>query len=857
MVTGPDGTVTFSGLPVGTVGVKAVTPTFDVAEASAAIPADNATGFGILRFAGSGTVTGTVLNPDNTPSFGATVALNANVYDPTTCSLGQGLAQQVQLDQSGTFKFTGVHAGQLGVTASQVFLPTKVGAQGTLTNGQTANFNLKLINTTSGVFSGTVFLPDGITQAGAGVQVTARGALPDVTVSTDVNGHFKFAPIFPQASYTVTVSDPVTGGVVRDNVFLPAQQDVAHDFRLKGRGTVTVQVVDGSNKPVDNATVQLTENTFPNNVQEAAIQPSDLGTITLQQVFEGPFSIVASDIFGRGGRASSVLPGPGATVNVVVQLTSTGTVQGTFYMPDGTTTIPFGSVSLTANGRQIGQVTTDGNSGGFSFTFVPAGPVLLQAQDPVTARIGVAAGTITNDGQTLVLNVIAQGLGTVAGSVSSNGANQVGANVDIFSGNYHAATTTDSTGHYLVSGVPVGHIVVNAAFQNGFLLGTNSGTLSTDGTQIEVNVALRGSGGIQGTVVQADGVTPAPGALVTVSVGGQGGGTESVSTDASGNFLFAIVPEGVATLTARALNTIDEGQLVVDVTAGSTLQPTVHLNGVGSITGVTQDGNGNPIAGRLTVTGTGAFPYTFAVDTGADGSFSLPQVLAGNFTASLRVTNGTIISSGTIFSSVTPNANTAINVKLQQTGSVSGKVFRSDGITPAAGANVTISVSNGSVVVQAQTDGSFSATGIPLGNFTVRIVDPITTGQALIENQSITAAAPDAAFTRIVLDDTPMSVLSIAPADGATGVSASQPVVVTFSNALQSTTGILFNSVIHGSFSLSGSLSPDGKAATFTGLPASDQVTVTVTTNVTDVIQYSRPQQHSLRDRRMLLPLRR
>src|SRR5579864_7854457 len=838
MVTGADGTVQFAGLPVGTVGVKAVSPSFDVAEASATIPADNATGFGILRFAGSGTVTGAVVNPDNTPSFGANVALTANVYDPVSCSLGQGLAQQVQTDQSGTFKFTGVHAGQLGVTASQVFLPTQVGAQGSLTNGQTVNFNLKLINTISGVFSGTVFLPDGVTPAGAGIQVTAKGALPDVTVNTDANGHFKFAKIFPQASYTVTVRDPVTGGVVQDNVFLPANQDVAHDFRLKGRGTVTVQVVDGSNKPVNIASIQLTENTFPNNLQEATIQPSDLGTVTFQQVFEGPFSVVASDTFGRGGRASSVLPGPGATVNVVVQLTSTGTVQGHFYMPDGTTAIPFGSVSLTANGRQIGQVTTDGNAdpGSFSFTFVPAGPVLLQAQDPVTARVGVAAGTIATDGQTLVLNVIAEGLGTVQGFVTSDGVNQAGANVDIFSGNYHAATTTDSTGHYLVSGAPVGHIVVNAAFSNGFLLGTNSANLSGDGTQVEIDVALRGSGAIQGMVFQADGVTPAPGALVTVTVGGQGGGTESVSTDASGNFTFSIVPEGIATLTARALNTIDEGQKVVDVTAGSTLQPTIQLNGVGSITGVTEDSNGNPIAGRLTVTGTGAFPYTFGVDTGADGSFSLPQVLAGSFTASLRVTNGTIVSSGTIFSSVTPNANTAISVKLQQSGSVSGKVFRSDRTTPAAGANVTISVSAGSVVVQAQTDGSFSAVGIPLGNFTVRIVDPITTGQALIQNQSITTAAPDANFPNIVLDDTPMSVVSIAPADGATGVNASQAVVVSFSNALQSTAGIQFSSVARGPFSLTGSLSPDGKAATFSGVPASDQVTVNVTTDVTDTL---------------------
>ena len=140
------------------------------------------------------------------------------------------------------------------------------------------------------------------------------------------------------------------------------------------------------------------------------MQPSNQGTVTFDQVFEGPFSVAVSDIFGRGGRGSSVLPGPGATVNVVVQLTSTGTVQGHFLMPDKTTPIPFGIVRLIAGGRQLGQVTTDGSSdpGSFSFTFVPAGPVTLEAQDPVTARTGIAAGSIDSNCKTLTLDLVAQ-----------------------------------------------------------------------------------------------------------------------------------------------------------------------------------------------------------------------------------------------------------------------------------------------------------------------------------------------------------------------------------------------------------------------------------------------------------------
>ncbi|HKF22304.1 MAG TPA: carboxypeptidase regulatory-like domain-containing protein [Candidatus Angelobacter sp.] len=839
VLTGTDGVVRFTNMPVGSVTVKAVSSTGDIADGSASITGDGVVGFGTLRFHGSGTVTGSVLDPDGNPSFGANVALTANVFDLETCSLIPGLAQQLSTDTSGSFNFTGVKAGRIGLTASQTFFNRQVGAQGNLASHQTANFVLKLLNTTAGVFSGTVFLPDGVTPAGAGVQVTANGALPDVTVSTDANGNFKFAKIFPEGGYTVTVSDPVTGGTVRDSVFLRAAQDMTHNYRLKGRGTVVVQVVDGSNKPVDNAFVKLNENEFPFNEQENAIQPGNQGQVTFEQVFEGPFAVTVSDNVGRGGRASGALPGPGATVNATVQLTSTGTVQGHFKMPDQNgTPIPFGSVSLFASGRQIGQVTTDGGAdpGSFSFTFVPAGPVTLQAQDPVTARTGIAAGTIDHDGQVLVLDVTAQALGTVQGHVTSNGVPQPGANVDIFSGSYHAATTSDAQGLYLVSGVPAGHVVVNASMQNGFLLGTNSGTLAGEGALLELEVALRGSGAITGQVVQADG-TPAPGVLVTVTVGGPGGGTEKVSTDPSGNFVFSLVPEGLATLNATVLGSIDVGQAVADVVGGSTVQSTIHLNGVGSISGQTEDSLGNLVAGHVTITGTGAFPYTFAIDTNSDGRFSLPQVLAGNFTATLSVTSGSITTLGTTFSKVTPNANTDIVVQLAPTGSVTGVVLRSDGVTPAAGASVTVSIGNGaSVVVQAQTDGSFTASGIPLGAFTLRINDPISTGQALIQGQSITGGGDVVDLKTIILNDTPMSVLSIAPADGSSAVSPAQSIVITFSNPLQSVNGIQFSSN-HGGVSLTSSLSPDGKVATFSGgLPASAQITVNVTTDVSDTL---------------------
>ena len=89
-------------------------------------------------------------------------------------------------------------------------------------------------------------------------------------------------------------------------------------------------------------------------------------------------------------------------------------------------------------------------------------------------------------------------------------------------------------------------------------------------------------------------------------------------------------------------------------------------------------------------------------------------MLAGAFTANLRVQNSTITLFGSTSSSVVPGQTADITVQVQPSGSVAGTVLRSDGVTPAAGANVTLALDRGgSVVVQAQTDGTFTANGLP------------------------------------------------------------------------------------------------------------------------------------------------
>lgn len=845
--TNSQGKVTFNNVRLGTVQARALRTmgeTWDQADATVSLMSDGATAFGVLIFPGTGTVTGTVLNPDGTPALGADIRLRSKVFDEDTCSLISGQSQRMRTDSNGKFRFNSVNVGQISVTASHPFFTTSVGANGSLTaNGSTADFQLKLVNTISGVLSGFVYLPDGVTPAGAGVEVTAVGPLPEVTVATDADGYYEFAKIFPEGSYNVTARDAVTGGLRRDTVYLKAGQDVEHDIRLKGKGTVLVRVVDGAGQPVPNAFVRLEETQFPNRLYEAVISASNSGVATFENVFEGPVTAQVSDVFARGGRASSTLAAPGATLELTVALTTTGTVKGHFRRADGTTPIPFGSVKLVVGGRTVGQATTDGvqDIGAFEFRYVPAGSFRLEAQDPQTARSGIAVGTIAAEAEIVDVDIVAQGIGRVAGLVTSNGAPQPGAHVRITSGNnFDTLTYTDSTGRYSIDGVPVGRINATATLSGNFLTGTNSGNLEGEGGSLTLDVALRDSGRLTGHVVNAVGATAAPLSLVTVQVGGVGGAKLETTTDPAGAFEFDRVPAGFATLNAEVLGSIDKAGGVADIVGSETTDVTLTLNGVGAITGIARDSSGAPIRGDVTVTGNGGFPYSFTVQAQADGTFALPQVLAGPFTVALKAKSGEFTLYGTANGEVPPGGTAQVTVQVQPSGTVTGLVRRSDNVTPAVGANVVLILdgNRGSVTVQAGNDGRFTARGVPFSTFTVRIDDPITTGLALTSG-SIETNGQTLDLGTIVLDDQPLSVVSVTPASGTIGVSLTQPIAVTFSNQLASAFGISVRKGIGSAGSTIGSspaLSTDKKTVTLTGTwPDSSEITVNVSTSVTDV----------------------
>ena len=844
--TDQTGKASFSNVPVGTHFAKAVlvgAGFVDVAIGSARVEKEGDVGLGVLRFAGVGTVTGKVFLPGAVdPALGSDVTLTSRVFNRDACELERGVSHRGRTDQNGEFTFANVSFGQVSVTATHPFADKQVGATATLTKANPVDFELVLVDTTAGVVSGTVYLPDGVTPAGAGVEVKALGPLPEVEVRTGEDGGYRFRAIFPQGMYTFTVTDPITGFAAREQLFLRSGMDTGHDFRLKGRGTVRVRVVDAADNPVESAFVKLTESDFPGNVFERVLTPASQGVATFERVFEGRFHVEARDVFGRdGGRVPSTVPSADAEVELVVRLNAVGAVEGTFLLPDGATPIPFGVVELLSGGQVLGQATTAGagDVGSFVFDYVPIGDVRLEALDPLTARHGFATGKLVAQDEVLPLDVVAQGLGRVEGTVRANGVPQNAAQVELVSGSFRASTSADDDGFYFLEGVPEGQVVVTASLANGFLKGTNAGTLLGNGALLILDVALRDSVAVTGRVMKAGPVGstgPAPPSIVTISAGGAGGGSQSTTTDPlDGSFRFERVPAGQATLEVAVLGSIDRARRILDLAPGETVDLLVALNGVGSIAGEVRDG-GVPVAGKLTLRGIGSFSYTHVFTVGAGGEFFLPEVLAGPVTATFELT-GPPKRFGTATGVLSPDTTLDLPVTVEPSGKARGLV-RLPTRAPAVGANVLVLLSGNRGVVTTQTNdaGEFEVEGIPLGTFDIRVEDPFTGGVGFANGLEL--AVPDEEITGLVidLDDSPVRVLAVDPPDGAIDVLPSQVVRITFSDPVAALNNALTIKAGSTTLNLVAQLAPDGLSATLSGtLPDAKLLTVQVTTSLVDL----------------------
>ncbi len=232
------------------------------------------------------------------------------------------------------------------------------------------------------------------------------------------------------------------------------------------------------------------------------------------------------------------------------------------------------------------------------------------------------------------------------------------------------------------------------------------------------------NGSLSGTVLTADG-TPAGGNVrVQISFGND----FFLRTDAEGRFATSpgtfTLPAGGYTVTALDEATGATGRASALVVAGQDNRVTVTLLGRGTARVVVNKADGTPAAGAAAEVQAGAFPGgLFQGTTDAAGVIEFPNVFEGPYAACASLTLGGTRVAGRAALTVPRGGTGQAVITLGGTATVRGQFVATDGRTPIAFANASLS---GLAVAPTDADGRFTLTDVPLGTHRLTASDPAT-----------------------------------------------------------------------------------------------------------------------------------
>jgi len=203
------------------------------------------------------------------------------------------------------------------------------------------------------------------------------------------------------------------------------------------------------------------------------------------------------------------------------------------------------------------------------------------------------------------------------------------------------------------------------------------------------------------------------------------------------------VPQGAVT-----------GSVVVDIpglTSNAVLF-TVGSATTGSISGiVTNASNGALLSGVSVQALLSNHPIGSTISA-ADGTYIISNLAPGTYDLMAGVAGfGTSVISGI---NVTLNGITAVNVPLGPPGAIAGTVTQSDGVTPIAGANVTV-VEGSDTVATATTSssGAYSVSNLAVASYSVQVFVP---GYSAGSQTGITVSAGQTTNANFILSGQPI-----------------------------------------------------------------------------------------------------
>ncbi|MCH9646794.1 MAG: carboxypeptidase regulatory-like domain-containing protein [Deltaproteobacteria bacterium] len=486
-----------------------------------------------------GLVTGWVENTLGDRLAGLTVTLQEVDYP-------RRRLQQVT-DAEGNYSFSNIFEGPVVVST---ITPNRQAGGKTFAELRDEGMELNLrIRVDVGInqVQGRVLSPvDGSPVSGA--QVNLRGENGRDAAVSDAEGGFLFDPV-RFGTYSLTAFDAGSGraGRLLELEVSPFTGDrLGLELVLEARGSVQGTFTDPvTQSPVAGETIRLT--TSPTFVRTYSSSDSE-GVFLFDGIPEGDFFLFAQETGGRRkARASGQISGEDEVVDVDLVWEPSGAVVGRVLAPgDGEELFaPDTLVTLSESFSFI-----DGtNDNPYRFEGVIANRSIgISAQEELGNHRGSTFTRKTESDEDQVVDVRMRPLGSVTVIAEDSFGNRVpSAEIRLNTNGFYRQGSffgmTNAQGEISFANVGEARLYATATDPVTGLRGGERGDLEVDGELVTLTVILQDSGGVVGSVLLADGVTPASNALLSLQFRENQRDRELILfTEPDGSYDFPAVP---------------------------------------------------------------------------------------------------------------------------------------------------------------------------------------------------------------------------------------------------------------------------------------------------------------------------
>jgi protocatechuate 3,4-dioxygenase beta subunit len=639
---------------------------------------------------------------------------------------------------------------------------------------------------------GTVYDHDGVTPvAGAAVSLIHR-AFSNYTVATDEQGRFRFEGIPPDSARSFAIrAHYETGMIYRDaEIRVTAGrhgETLEVSLALPVQGAILGRVETGAGLPVGGATVRLRGGQYP--FQSLAAQTDAAGGFAFQNVLAGDISISALSLSGLGGRTTAIVASEGEEKSVLIRLQPVGSITGQILSPVNGAPVSSAQVRLY-NGSAFFDAVTADSQGRYLFDALPISYYSVKAVDLGSGRSGRVGGIhLYYEEQLITADVVLEARGTVRGHlVDPAGSVPVpGATISLESQGlvpFRTYASTDGDGLFEFEGIPEGSFLLRCTEPGGIRQASGTGAIVQEDEVVTVDLVLQESGAVVGSIFE-----PVAGSTLPFSgptsvavyqslrlVGGSVANPYSVNgVLADRSFQVYAYENGGAHRGFAEGILHDEGEVT---------QVDVRLWPIGSVRVVVLDAANLPVGGaavKLTAWG----PYgtsRFNANTSAEGSATFLQVGSGSL--SVSATDPLTQLRGSATGTLTfEGAEALLEVRLEPSAELRGRVLLADGVTPAIAAQQVVRVAGRTYYSSADDDGRFAFDSLPLGSFTYDVLEHLGPGE-WHGSGSLAPAGAILDLGTIVLDAASPQVVALAPSNGAVGVALGSSVRIDFSEPI-------------------------------------------------------------------------